>query len=158
MELERINRAIEFRAENRRIVGTVLNYSDVSPTHQERFEPGALRFADSVVLNLMHNGLTAVAWSPDGGLVLDDSDSELRLTADMPPIPAGDLALDLVNSGKAKGLSIEFRAQKERRDSGIRVVESALLSGIAIVPNPSYLNSQVEVRSENLNRLLLVAG
>ena len=148
---------LELRAEGRKLSGVVIRYSDVSPTHQERFAPGAFRLAESVPLNLAHDDLKAVAWYPNGGLVLSDSDSELRFEAELPPIPAGDLALDLVKTGKAKGLSVEFRAHKERRDNGIRVVESALLAGIAIVPNPSYPQSQVEARqARNLDLLRLI--
>ena len=144
---------LELRAEGRKLSGVVIRYSDVSPTHQERFEPGAFRLADSVPLNLEHDELKAVCFYPGGGLVLSDSESELRFEAELPPIPAADLALDLVKTGKAKGLSIEFRAQKERRDNGIRVVESALLAGVAIVPNPSYPQSQVEARNARHNDL-----
>ena len=158
MKLESINREIEFRAENRRISGTVISYSDVSPSHRERFEPNSLRFAESVVLNLLHNGLTAVAWTPGGNLELEDTSEELRLSAQMPPIPAGDLVLSLLSEGKIRGLSLEFRAEKERRESGIRIIESALLSGVGLVENPSYKGSQVEIRSESLNWMLLATG
>ena len=96
---------LELRAEGRKLSGVVIRYSDVSPTHQERFEPGAFRLDDSVTLNLEHDELRAVAWYPSGGLVLSDSESELRFEAELPPIPAADLALDLVKTGKAKGLS-----------------------------------------------------
>ena len=138
---------LELRAEGRKLSGVVIRYSDYSPTHQERFLPGAFRLAETVPLNLEHDELRAAAWYPGGGLSLEDDENELRFEAELPTIPAGDLALDLVKSGKAKGLSIEFRAHKERRDNGIRIVESALLIGVGLVRNPSYPQSQVEARN-----------
>ena len=156
--MERIKRNVELRANGRNLAGVVMDYGDVSNSHQERFTAGAFRFAESVPINLLHDDLKAIAWYPGGGVTLNDTEHELRFDADLPPIPAADLALELVATGKAQGLSIEFRAIKEKRDNGIRVIEQADLLGIAIVPNPAYGKSRVELRAENLNRLYLVAG
>ena len=60
----------------------------------------------------------------------------------MPPIPAGDRALDEIRTGKAAGLSVEFRALKESRVAGVRVIEEAELSGVGIVARPSYEGSR----------------
>ena len=68
------------------------------------------------------------------------------MVAEVPKIPAGDAALEMVRSGRATGLSVEFRALKERRDGVIRVVEESLVRGIGIVAAPSYLGSRVEAR------------
>ena len=141
---------LELRAEatGRSLAGIVMRYGDQSLTHRERFEPGAFRLADSVQLNLLHDRLVSIAWYPDGGLTLEDDENELRFeVAELPPIPAADLALEIVRSGKAQGLSVEFRSQAEKRDqNGIRVISNALLAGFAIVPNPSYHQSKVEAR------------
>ena len=151
---------LELRAEatGRRLAGTVMRYGDQSLTHRERFEPGAFRLADSVQMNLLHDRMVSIAWYPDGGLTLSDDENELRFEAELPPIPAADLALDFVRSGKAQGLSVEFRAQAEKRDqNGIRVISNALLAGFAIVPNPSYHQSKVEARqARNLDYLRLL--
>ena len=103
--------------------------------------------ADSVPLNLSHDAMRAVAWQPGGGLELADGDDALRMVAELPPIPAGDAALALVREGRANGLSIEFRAVRERREAGLRVVEEAELRGIAIVSRPSYEASRIEARA-----------
>ena len=100
----------------------MLAYGDVSPSHRERFEPGALRLADAVALNLSHDRERAVAWHPGGGLVLRQDGKALTMTASLPPIPAADRALEEVRSGRTTGLSVEFRAIAERRDSGVRVI------------------------------------
>ena len=137
---------VELRTEGRRLSGTVLEYADVSPSHRERFEPGALRVAEAVSLNLMHDPLQSVAWHPGGGLQLEHDESALRMVAEVPPIPAGDVALAMVRDGQARGLSIEFQAELERRESGVRVIEAATLTGVGLVSDPSYLRSTVEAR------------
>ena len=146
-DFERRLLAAELRAEGRRLSGTVMVYGDVSPSHRERFEPRALQLAATVTLNLMHNPLEAVAWAPDGGLAFEHDETELRMVvADVPPIPAGNAALAMVRDGLAKGLSVEFRAERDRREAGVRIVEAAVLSGIGLVRSPSYKQSQVEAR------------
>ena len=148
--LERRYSKIEFRVEGRRLTGTVLRYNDVSPSHRERFEPGSFRMAASVPLNLAHDIEKAVAWMPGGGLELVDATDALELSAELPPIPAADRALDDIRTGRATGLSIEFRAVTESRVDGLRVITEAELSGVAIVQSPSYEGSRVEARSRRL--------
>ena len=139
----------EVRAEGRRLSGTVMRYGDVSPSHRERFEPGSLRMADAVHLDLHHDVERAVAWMPGGGLTLDNGREALSMRAELPPIPAADRALAEVRAGRTTGLSVEFRADRERRDGNLRVIEAATLSGIGIVRAPSYGQSQVEARAKS---------
>ncbi len=139
----------ELRADGRRLSGTVMRYGDVSPSHRERFEPGALRMAAAVPLNLFHDPERAVAWQPGGGLALRQDRDALTMTAELPPIPAADRALAMVREGQARGLSVEFRAVRERQDGGLRVIEEAVLSGIGIVRAPSYGGSRVEARARS---------
>ena len=146
-EVERRAAAVELRVEGRKLSGVVMRYGDVSPSHRERFEPGALRMADVVHLDLHHDPERAVAWLPDGGLELVDDDGTLRLVAELPPIPAADRALEEVRAGKVGGLSVEFRAVKETRNGGIRVIEEAELRGVGLVANPSYAGATVEARA-----------
>ena len=136
----------EVRAEGRRLSGVVMQYGDISPSHRERFKPGALRMAEAVHLDLQHDPLRAVAWHPGGGLELRQDGKALSMVAELPPIPAADKALEDVRSGATTGLSVEFRAMKERRDGALRVIEAATLTGIGIVKAPSYEQSQVEAR------------
>ena len=152
MEFERRYTA-ELRAEGRKLSGTVMRYGDISPSHRERFEAGSLRMAESVHLDLHHDVERAVAWYPGGGLTLDNGRGALTMRAELPPIPAADRALAEIRAGKVDGLSVEFRAVRERRDSGIRVVEDAVLSGIGIVRAPSYGGSRVEARRRSGRRM-----
>ena len=123
-----------------------MRYGDVSPSHRERFEPGSLRLAAAVPLNLFHDAERAVAWHPGGGLTFEQTPGALRMSAELPPIPAADRALAMIRDKKATGLSVEFRAKSERRESGLRIIEAAELSGIGIVRDPSYDAARVETR------------
>lgn len=147
MTIERRASVTEIRVEGRRLSGTVLVFGDISPSHRERFEPGSLRLADVVHLDLHHDPERAVAWLPNGGLELREEDRAMLLTAELPPIPAADRALAEIRAGKTTGLSVEFRALEEDREDGLRVIRKALLMGVGIVRSPSYGASRVEARA-----------
>ena len=151
--MERLISGIELRAEGRRLMGEVMPYGDVSPSHRERFEPGSLHPAGNVVLNLEHDEMRAVAWHPGGGLTLENDEKSLRMVAELPPLPAADRALQYVRTGEVSGLSVEFKALKERRDGEIRVVESATLHGVGLVRHPSYEGAKVEARAKRLRTI-----
>ena len=145
-----IRRRFECRAEGRTISGTVLHFGDVSPSHRERFERRSVQFADTVHLDLGHDPLKTAAWYPGGGMQLQADDNSIRMTAELPPIPPADAVLEAVKAaGGRMGLSVEFRAERERMDGDIRVIERALLAGIGVVRNPSYPRSRVETRGAN---------
>ena len=146
MTVERRTAAVELRVEGRQLTGTVMRYGEVSPSHRERFEPGSLRMAEAVHLDLDHDPERAVAWHPGGGLAIENGRDTVTMRAELPPIPAADRALHEVRAGKVTGLSIEFRAVRERRDGDMRVIEDAILSGVGIVRTPSYGASRVEAR------------
>ena len=146
MTVERRSAAVELRVEGRRLSGVVMTYNQISPSHRERFEPRSLRLAEAVHLDLDHDPERAVAWYPGGGLAIENGRDSVTMRAELPPLPAADRALEEIRAGLATGLSIKFRAVRERRDGDLRVVEDAILSGIAIVRSPSYDTSRVEAR------------
>ncbi len=150
---ERRVTATEIRAEGRKLSGTVMRFGDVSPSHRERFEPGSIRLADAVHLDLYHDIERVIAWHPGGGLKLSQTAQALTLRAKLPPIPAADRALAEIRAGHTTGLSVEFQAKRERRESGLRVIEAAELRGIGLVKSPSYQQSQVEARRRSGRRL-----
>ena len=137
----------EIRVEGRRLTGTVMRYGETSPSHRERFAPGAIRMADSVHLDLNHDRERVIAYMPNGGLELSGCDDALELSADLPRIPAADRALEEIRTGKTTGLSVEFRAVKESRVNGVRVIWDAILSGVGLVGDPSYGGARVEARA-----------
>lgn len=138
----------EVRAEGRVLAGTVMTYGEVSPSHRERFLPGSLRREDDTWLDLDHDPTRVVVWE-GAGLEFEDTETELRLRAELPNTPAADIALDGIRTGRRRGLSVEFDAHREHREAqtGVRVIEDSLLRGIGLVPRPSYPGSAVtEVR------------
>ena len=145
-EVERRAALGEIRVEGRKLSGVVIRYNEVSASHPERFSPGSLRMAAVVRLDLAHDRERVIAWHPEGGLELTDRGEVLELSAELPPIPAADRALEEIRSGKTNGLSVEFRAHKESR------VDGELL-GVGIVSKPSYAGSHVEARARKHGRL-----
>ena len=138
---------IEVRNEGRRLMGNIMLYGEISPSHRERFEVRSLHPDSNVVLNLEHDEMVAIAWHPGGGLTLENDERSMRMVAELPPIPSADAALRYVRTGEFSGLSVEFVALRERRDAdGIRVVEEAVLKGVGLVKNPSYDSALVEAR------------
>ena len=124
-----------------------MRWGEVSPGHRERFLPGSLRPAGTVSLNLRHKPLQTVAWSPGGGLHLAATDRGFEIAATAPETPAGNAALQGVRDRSLRGLSVEFHAIRERRDSrGVREIEDAVLAGVGLVPEPSYPSARPEVR------------
>ena len=150
--MERLSTGTEIRAQGRKLSGVIMRYGDTSPSHRERFEPGSLRMAEAVHLDLFHDVEKAIAWHPGGGLELTQDREALTLTATLPNIPAANRALNEIRTGRTTGLSVEFKAIKTRMENGIRVIEEAILSGIGLVKAPSYLQSQVEARKEARRR------
>ena len=137
----------EVRAEGRQVSGVLLRYGETSPSHRERFAPGALAWEGPLALNLDHDPERAIAWLPDGGLELRANAAGVELVAVLPPIPAADRALAEIRAGERTGLSVEFHAERETRADGVRVIEAARLVGAGLVRSPSYPGSRIEARA-----------
>ena len=129
----------EFRVSGRTLSGVAMVYGDVAPEHRERFMPGALRHGGRIDVCLQHDSSIVLA----RGALLTDTARELRVRADL---AEGSAALALVKRGALNGFSIEFHARAERREAGIRVVERADLTGLALVDQGAYPGATAEVR------------
>lgn len=143
-------RLFELRAEpdGRRLSGTAVRYGDTAemPWGEERIEAGAFAPIGDVILNASHDRASPLARTGGGGLELADSPEALQVRADLPATRAADDVLALVRAGVMRGLSIEFRAVAERMEGGVRIIERAALSGVAVVDTPAYPASEVEAR------------
>ena len=150
---ERFFQELEIRAEGRRLIGPAIRYGEVSPSHREKFEPGAFDLGDGRTrwLDVRHDPERVIAYTGGGGLVLRDTPDALEVFAELPRIPAAESALAEVRERKLKGFSIEFHAEAEHRESGIRVVSKASLVGVGLVANPSYQGSKAEVRAGSMS-------
>ncbi len=139
----------ELRSEGRVLVGPAMRYGDVSPSHRERFEPGAFALDSRTRwLDVRHDRERVIAWT-GAGLVLEDRADALMVRAELPAIPAADKALADVALGRLNGFSVEFNALSERREGGLRVIERADLAGVGLVGAPSYQQSTVEIRARS---------
>ncbi|MCY4468370.1 MAG: HK97 family phage prohead protease [Thiotrichales bacterium] len=133
---------VTFRVSGRTLAGRALVYGDFAPQFAERFEPGAFGEVRTVAVNLQHDPRIIIA--PQA--LLTDSPRSLDVRADLPP---GSAALDLVKRGALSGFSIEFRAKRDRFEAGVRIVEAAELTGLALVDRGAYPQSTAEVRARS---------
>ena len=136
---------VEIRADGRTLIGPAVKYGDVSPSHRERFEPGAFTVSPHLAPTLGHRTGRVLAYGDD--VRVEDRADALVVSAHLPRTETADLALDGVKSGRYRGWSVEFIARRESRDTeGVRVVTAADLPGLALVDHPSYPGSVVEAR------------
>ena len=134
----------EFRVDEsgRSLTGRVLAYGDVADmgAFRETFAPRAfVELPQTINVNLQHDPDVIVARDA----VLADHPRELRVRA---LLPEGSAAVQLVKRRSVDSFSIEFHALKERRENGIRVIERAILSGLALVDRGAYPQSKAEIR------------
>ena len=125
-----------------RIVGRILTYGERATDRAELFERGALTWpADGVVLNRQHErGAPIMRVLPT--LVGD----ELRIDQILPDTVAGRDAATEIRSGLLRGLSVSFQAARQVFASGVRRIQSATMTAVGLVDEPSY-HAPVEVRA-----------
>ena len=144
--------AVEVRADDTRqspgrLVGVLVQYGTRAKDRPEMFRAGALSWPDGgVVLNRQHaRDRPVMRFTPVA------EDGAVRIDAALPDTSAGrDLATE-IRQGLFTGLSVEFVAQRETREAGVRVVEQARLVGAAVVDSPSYPTG-IAVRERNRER------
>ena len=146
-------RCSELRVSGRTVSGTVLRYGDIADmgAFRETFLPGA--FGDvsqlDTTLNTMHRADRLVGRTGGGGVVFRDTPGALLMSATMPATRDGDDALELVRNGTLRGLSVEFRAIRDRFVGDLREIGRAVLDGIGLVDRAAYPGSVgLEVRQD----------
>ena len=148
-------RFIEFRYDgDRTISGVAMRYGDVAELpwgDKERFEPGAFGAVGSsdVILNFQHDRRRPLARTGGGGLTMDDSSVELRLTAKLPKTGEANDAIELVKENVIRGFSVEFLPESWNMEEDVMVITKAELKGIGLVDRPAYSGSRINPRSEN---------
>lgn len=152
-----INVPVEYRADGSgltpgRLIGRLMRYGETAQDRPERFAPGALRWpADGVVLRRQH-----ARGAPIMRVVPEVRGADVVIDVPLPDTAAGRDAAREVRDGLFKGLSVEFRALRQRYDRGVRVVTDALLSGAGLVDDPSYRGSTAEVRRRAKRRAMVL--
>ena len=146
-------------AEGRELRGLALPYGveTLFAGVRERFEPGSASSTGEAVLNVHHREDRPLAREP-GTLTFESRADGLYLRADLPATAESDDALALVRAGILTGLSLEFRADKEKMVAGVRVIERATVAGVALVARAAYKTTQVEARGAALAAALVASA
>ena len=131
-----------------RLYGVLLTEGERAGDRPEVFEAGALEWpADGVVVNRQHARRAAIM-----RVTPERRGREVVIDAPLPDTVAGRDAATEVRSGLLTGLSVEFRAKRQRYDGGVRRITAALLTAAGLVDDPSYKGSRVEVRAKGKRR------
>ena len=143
-------RADETRQSPGRLYGRLLTYGERAADRPERFAPGALSWPDGgIPLRRQHNRNQPIAQIvpriEGDGLIVDQP---------LPDTTAGRDAAAEVRAGLLRGMSVEFRSERERQHGGIREIERAALVGAGLVDEPSYRSAVVELRGRGGRRRL----
>ena len=148
------------------LTGTAMRYGDVAMLPggvRERFEPGAfgadVERAD-VMANWQHARASPLGRTGGGGLTLTDAPAALRVELVLPDTAAGRDVAELAARRVLRGFSVEFRAAVDRFEAGVRVVQRAALSGLAVVDRPAYGDSlaALQARAARGSGIGAVAG
>ena len=137
--------------EGRVLSGLALPYNRIADVVKngrrvrERFSPGSAHSTGQACLNVQHERGRAIARQPDT-LTLEKRAGGLFIHATLPETREADDTLTLVKSKILRGLSIEFHALKESRVDGVRVIQSALITGVGVVDSGAYPGTSVDVR------------
>ena len=123
--------------------GVLLVYETRASDRAEVFAKDSLHWPDDgVVLREQHNRSEPIV-----RFIPELTDNELRVRIRLPDTQRGRDAAVSVKNGTLRGLSVEFRAEKEgKRSDGCRYIQRAALVGAGLVDDPSYAQSLVEVR------------
>lgn len=104
----------------------------------ERVERGALKIASTVTANVNHFEISSFAFASDRSLELGFDNIGLWFRATLPETAAGFGLRNSLTGGRCIGASVEIDERVARYDeaTGVDVVTSALVTGIALVERP----------------------
>ena len=131
-----------------RLTGVLLPYGQRAGDRPEIFERGALHWPDAgILVRAMH-----LREAPIMRAIPFLEGDELRLDSPIPDTTAGRDAAVNLREGVYTGLSVEFKAEREARRAGLRVIQRAALTGAGLVDYPSYRTALAEVRQQQERR------
>ena len=137
-----------------RLTGVLMTYGTPARRLRERFEQDSLHWRDDgIVIRELHpprdaSGRPINTTPPILRTVPFLEGRELKIDAALPNTTKGRDVAEAMRGPLPLygGVSIEFAAELETRESGIRVIKRALLDGAALVLRGEYADSTVEVR------------
>ena len=150
--METLLTPLEFRQDETRespglLSGVLITYGSRAGDRAEMFEDGAFYWdAAGIVINEQHDRRAAIVRT-----VPRLEGRAVRIDVALPNTTRGrDVATAMQGPNPLySGFSAEFRAEKETRRNGLRVITRAYLGGVGLVDTPSYRDSTVEVRGES---------
>ena len=137
-------RSDETRTSPGRIVGTLIEYEKRAGDRPEVFREGALSWPEGgIILNMQHDRKQPILrFTPElrgKEIIIDEA---------LPDTSQGRDVAVMVKNGTLRGLSVEFRSQRESRQGGVRQIEAARLYAAGLVDDSSY-QTKVEVRDRD---------
>ena len=137
--------------DGRKLSGVALPYgsvgypSDGVPTI---IKAGAFGTIGDVLLNVQHDQSRVLARTTGGTMTLEDTAERLLFSAELPDTRDAADTLALIAAGVFAGLSIEAAPSVAPVSKGIRTVQRATLTGLAIVARPGFRETSVKVAAE----------
>ena len=130
------------------LTGVLMPYETRASDRDEMFASDSLYWPEGgVVLREQHNRQAPITrFSPES------RDSALHVSIPLPNTQRGRDAAVMVRNGTLRGLSVEFRSERETRQAGTRVIQRAQLVGAGLVDDPAYGSATVEVRQDGSKR------
>ena len=143
---------LEYRQDETRespgmLAGVLMTYGERANDRPEMFEMNALHWdASGIVIREQHK--SSISNSPGDSIPPRTGITDQRTSAEHHQ-GAGYSRGHEGTDPTVFGPQCEFRAEKESRRGGLRVISKAYLGGAGLVDSPSYKHSLVEVREHN---------
>ena len=134
--------------DGRKLAGVALQYGKIGyPTDgvPTIIRPGAFAPIGDVVANVQHDPSRMIARTTGGTMTLTDGADQLLFAANLPDTRDAKDVLALVKAGVLAGLSIEATPIQAAMVKGVRTVERATLTGLAVVARPGFAETSVKV-------------
>ena len=148
MVVDEIRCGIEIREDAERtspgrLYGVLIEYETRASDRSELFTNKSLNWDDDgVVLNVEHDRQQPILrFKPEV------RGRELIVDELLPDTGRGRDAAVMIRNGTLRGLSVEFRAERQHRVAGVRRITQATLHGAALVGSAAYGN-RLEVRRD----------